>query len=282
MKTTVFCPNCGTANRDDAAVCSECGSMIPKIAEDTPPKKTSALSAADFGIIEDVPPAKVSPSYPPPPPPGQTSRPTTGQSAYEPRGFVQAGSKIVCDRCGTVLQNDDKQCPGCGNPIQSSAYRPATPYPITPPPPQNAPAQPYQPATPYPPPRQPTPPPQKIDGKKSKISKCAKCGAIVYDYETRCNNCGRILAPPKPAGKAKQAASMPGQAPPGTARCGRCNAIVYPHQTVCPNCGKHLDPIAAPPAQGSGQRVSRCRRCGHTVYPTDTVCPNCGRSLDAL
>ncbi|RLI70622.1 MAG: hypothetical protein DRP02_07350, partial [Candidatus Gerdarchaeota archaeon] len=27
---TIFCPSCGTANRDDAETCSECGAIIPK------------------------------------------------------------------------------------------------------------------------------------------------------------------------------------------------------------------------------------------------------------
>ena len=240
-------------------------------------------SPADFGIIEDVPVSTVSTSYSiPPPPPEQASTPQTEKTAYEPRGFIQAGSKIVCDRCGTLLRVDDKQCPGCGNPIQTSAYRPATPYPIaTPPPPKDAPYQPRQPQSPYPPPQRPPPPQGSVTEKKSKIAKCAKCGAIVYDYETRCNNCGRILSPPKQVGKGTPKPPVQGKVPPGTARCGRCNAIVYPHQSVCPNCGKPLTPVATP-IQGSGQRVSRCRRCGHTVYPTDSVCPNCGRSLDDI
>ena len=104
----------------------------------------------------------------------------------------------------------------------------------------------------------------------------------MYDYETKCNNCGRVLSPPKPTGKSKQVTSATGKAPPGTARCERCNAIVYPHQSVCPNCSKPLTPAPTQQPGGSGQRVSRCRRCGHTVYPTDSICPNCGRDLDAI
>ncbi len=258
-------------------MCSECGSVIPKLAdEEGSSKNHAALSPADFGIVEDSYRSPAPAGYPPPPPPpGQSS-------ASDHRGFVQAGNKIVCDRCGTVLRSDDKQCPGCGNPIQSTPYRPVEPYP-TPPPPHKSPAQPYQPQSPYPPPQQPRPPPpQQKESKKAKFAKCAKCGTIVYDYETKCNNCGRVLSAPKPTGKAKPGAPATGKAPPGTARCERCNAIVYPHQSMCPNCSRPLAPVPAQQPGGSGQRISRCRRCGNTVYPTDTVCPNCGRDLDVI
>ncbi len=104
----------------------------------------------------------------------------------------------------------------------------------------------------------------------------------MYDYETRCNNCGRVLSPPKPTNKSKSVDTTPKRAPLGTAQCERCNALVFPHQSVCPNCSKPLATVSSEQSRGSGQRVSRCRRCGHTVYPTDTICSNCGRDLDAL
>ncbi|MHA1532477.1 MAG: zinc ribbon domain-containing protein, partial [Candidatus Heimdallarchaeota archaeon] len=28
---TIFCPSCGTANRDEAEMCSECGNVIPRL-----------------------------------------------------------------------------------------------------------------------------------------------------------------------------------------------------------------------------------------------------------
>ncbi|NPE09381.1 MAG: zinc-ribbon domain-containing protein, partial [Asgard group archaeon] len=27
----MFCPSCGTANRDEAEMCSECGNVIPRL-----------------------------------------------------------------------------------------------------------------------------------------------------------------------------------------------------------------------------------------------------------
>lgn len=178
------------------------------------------------------------------------------------------GDTIVCERCGTVLGPDDRECPGCGKPYRPPDYE-AVKYelPKSPPP------------RPYPPTRAPKQSTRPTGG----TAKCARCGAIVYDYETRCSNCGRILSPPtpqRPTGKRPVSPPPPAAAaaPPGTARCGRCNAVVYPHQTVCPNCGKPLAPVTG--YEPSGQRMARCRRCGHVVYPTDSICPNCGRRLD--
>ncbi|MHA1245286.1 MAG: hypothetical protein ACTSP7_12045 [Candidatus Heimdallarchaeota archaeon] len=159
----------------------------------------------------------------------------------------------------------------------------------TTPPPPYTPPSPYAPRGPYAP--QPTDPRAqaipKPDPRKGRppqqgtVAKCAKCGALVYEHESRCSNCGRILAPPKTAkpqpGGQKGPYAPVGKAPPGTAQC---NAVVYPHQTNCANCNKRLEPVSAP--RGPGQRVSRCKRCGHTVYPTDQVCPNCNRKLNPI
>ncbi len=288
---TIFCPSCGTANRDDAEMCSECGSAIPRFTDDSLNKSPSAPPpppASAFGIYETYPPPPppddfgIDIAYTPPPPPQQDS---SGYSpAYSPYSTAPARQRIICERCGTVLRPDDSQCPGCGQPYQANVKSPALP----PPPPNNqpspyAPRAPYPPATPYAPRQpqssQPAPPPQK-NPPSDKIAKCAKCGAIVYDYETRCSNCNRILAPPTRT-TGDPAKDQIGKAPPGTARCGRCNAIVYPHHTVCPNCGKPLTPVAPPQARGPSQRITRCRRCGHTVYPTDSHCPSCGRKLES-
>ncbi|HUT79926.1 MAG TPA: zinc-ribbon domain-containing protein [Candidatus Bathyarchaeia archaeon] len=288
---TIFCPSCGTANRDDADMCSECGSAIPKFSDDSlndPTSPSPLPPSSAFGIYESYPPPPppddfgIDVAYTPPPPPQQGS---SGYSpAYSPYGTGPARQRIICERCGTVLRPDDSQCPGCGQPYQANVKAPVIP----PPPPSNQPS-PYSPSPPYPPaspyaPRQPQqlPSPGSPSTQKGpppeKIAKCAKCGAIVYDYETRCSNCNRILAPPtRTTGDPTK--DPLGKAPPGTARCGRCNAIVYPHHTVCPNCAKPLTPVAPPP-RGPSQRITRCRRCGHTVYPTDSHCPSCGRKLE--
>jgi uncharacterized OB-fold protein len=203
------------------------------------------------------------------------------------------------------LRPDDRQCSGCGMPNTLAETKTSESYPPPPPPPppsQQAkrpsrpytPPPPYAPKGPYSPPQNdtrpksiPKPDPRKLQpGQKGSAAKCAKCGAIVYDHESRCSNCGRVLAPPPSMGKpvppkpgTKPVAPV-GKAPPGTARCSKCNAIVYPHHTHCPNCNRRLDPIQAP--SGPGQRISRCKRCGHTVYPTDKVCPNCNRKLNPI
>ncbi|MHA1126350.1 MAG: hypothetical protein ACTSO7_11165 [Candidatus Heimdallarchaeota archaeon] len=203
------------------------------------------------------------------------------------------------------MHSDDRQCSGCGMPnTMAETSRPES-FPPPPPPQQKrsqrTPPPPYTPPSPYaprgpyaPPPTNPRtqsipqPDPRKGRPKQQgSAAKCAKCGALVYEHESRCSNCGRILAPPKTApGKpqprnAVSSAAQIGKAPPGTARCSKCNAVVYPHQTNCPNCNKRLEPISAPRG-GSGQRISRCKRCGHTVYPTDQVCPNCNRKLNPI
>ncbi|MGC9777954.1 MAG: zinc ribbon domain-containing protein [Candidatus Heimdallarchaeota archaeon] len=261
-------------------MCTECGNVIPKLA-DTPTNQTTASEPApiDFEIESSSQASQfgIDVAYTPPPP-DQSQSPAypAGYPPYDYRGPQQPGTKIVCERCGTVLRSDDKQCPGCGKSYQTAD----SPYPA----PYSPSPQPYSPSQPYTPQRPPQPPPQTRPGLQekpgSKFAKCAKCGAIVYDYETRCNNCGRILSPS--TRQKKDAVKEIGRAPPGTARCSKCNAIVYPHQTVCPNCSKPLAPVSsASPARGPSQRISRCKRCSHTVYPTDTRCPNCGRKLDS-
>ncbi|NHJ39084.1 MAG: hypothetical protein FK731_03555 [Asgard group archaeon] len=298
MKTTIFCPSCGTANRDDAEMCSECGSVIPKLADDSGSNSSNSKASLDFGIMQTPKEPSpndfgidISPPPPPPPPPdsNQQSAYSTGYAPYD-SPYPTSGQKQVCERCGTVLRPDDTQCPGCGKPHHTSVRTP-------PPPNYKSQAAPYSPSQPYSPPSPYTPTTSSVsspypsqqttstpnDSKikeqpTQKIAKCARCGAIVYDYEARCNNCGRILAPPSTQVKDKPVEQV--KVPAGAARCGRCNAIVYPHQTVCPNCGKPLAPIE--PARGPSQRISRCKRCGHTVYPTDTRCSNCGRKLDSV
>ena len=287
MKTTIFCPNCGTANRDNAEVCVECGSVIPKYGVESSETSQITPSSNDFGIDTSQS------SPPPPPPPPQSSAPSEldfGISIGYPTpdkdaGYTPVGSKIICERCGSVLRSDDNQCPGCGQLIQKSTPPPQNPQstPLT----QSYPTQP-SPYTPIQKSTQQSTPQTKQPSKS--IAKCAKCGSIVYDHETRCNNCGRILSSPKTSKKPKKPTppvkpSMPyPYAPVGTARCGRCNAIVYPNQTVCPNCSKPLEAVKQPRdvLDGPGQRMSRCRRCGHVVYPTDSICPNCGRDLDPM
>ena len=242
-------------------------------------------------------------TYPPP-----TEEPATSYAPVsptsEPYAFHQAGNRIVCERCGNVLHSDDLQCSGCGMPNTMAETSKPESYPPPPPqqpqqrarqttpPPPYTPPSPYAPRGPYAP--QPTDPRAqaipKPDPKKGRppqqgtAAKCAKCGALVYEHETRCSNCGRILAPPKTAkpqpGGQKGPYAPVGKAPAGTARCSKCNAVVYPHQTNCANCNKRLEPVSAP--RGPGQRVSRCKRCGHTVYPTDQVCPNCNRKLNPI
>lgn len=286
--TTIFCPNCGTPNRDEAELCVECGNVIPKYEDDgEKPRPPSETAPIDFGITTNQQLRNNSQSYPPPPPP--PDQPdfgiTVSEPAYDYRS--RAGSRIVCERCGTVLKPDDQQCPSCGNPLRTSGAYPSAPSgpyaPVSrPSSPVQSPSYPTHPS-PYPPPQQPQAyaPSSKPKGDLSKtVAKCAKCGAIVYDYETRCNNCGRILTPTRPT--TKSPIPQQGKAPEGTARCSNCNAIVYPHQTNCPNCGKQLAPVLAPSPGSPSQRMSRCRRCGHLVYPTDSVCPNCGRSLDPV
>jgi uncharacterized OB-fold protein len=276
-------------------MCSECGSIIPKLGADNSSDQIPEVDpATDFGIMMTTPETEenafgidITPP-PPPPPPDSSSGSAYSYPAYDPT-YPTTRQKVVCERCGTGLRPDETQCPGCGKPHQStkrppspqvdnasSPYAPGQPYAPPPPTPQN------QPSAPLPPPKKrPPTPPQEVSDKKqptTKYAKCAKCGAIVYEYETRCSNCGRILAPPSK--KPKDDPKPIGQVPPGAARCGRCNAIVYPHQTVCPNCGKPLAPVST--TRGPSQRISRCRRCGHTVYPTDTRCSNCGRKLDPV
>ncbi|MFW9921725.1 MAG: zinc-ribbon domain-containing protein [Candidatus Thorarchaeota archaeon] len=287
VKTTIFCPNCGTANRDEADICSECGSVIPKYVESknagNPSKNLP--SPDDFGIITEQPTAPSRSSYPPPPPPpDQSYGITIAPSSYDSIGGYQPSNvKIVCERCGTVLRADDKQCSGCGKPISVNVTPPppgktiaGKPYPQQP---SSYPSLPDPYTTLPPPPYATQPPPPKAKGKiPNNSAKCAKCGAIVYDYESRCSNCGRILAAPRAPEKESP---IDTRAPTGVAHCGRCNAVVYPHQTICPNCSKPLAPVKASTAEPY-QRMSRCRRCGHLVYPTDAVCPNCGRSLDPI
>ncbi len=282
---TIFCPSCGTANRDDAETCSECGAIIPKSSANQNTRPSSI--PGDFGIVESYPPPPPPSKNPPPPPPEQAfgievaPPPPTNNQSYAPYSpaYAPRTQKRVCERCGTVLHPDETQCPGCGKPYQTSLASSSTPSAPYQPPPSYTPRKPVAP----PPRKVPPPPPQtkspSAPVSKTNVAKCARCGAIVYDYETRCSNCGRILAPPTRKSKGKP--SPAGRSPPGTARCGRCNAIVYPHQTVCPNCGKPLAPVATTPLEPS-QRISRCKRCGHIVYPTDTVCPNCGRKLDPI
>lgn len=276
-------------------MCSECGSVIPKLVNDNSSNSLNTDTSGDFGIMKTSPEPTpndfgISIAPPPPPPPpdsNQSGAYSTGYAPYE-TPYPTSGQKQVCERCGTVLRPDDTQCPGCGKPHHTSVrapppeYKaPSAPYspsqPYTPPPP-------YSPGSSVPPPssRQQVSPPSR-DSKikeqpKQKIAKCARCGAIVYDYEARCSNCGRILTPPST--QEKERPIDQGKVPAGTARCGRCNAIVYPHQTACPNCGKPLAPVSA--VRGPSQRISRCKRCGHTVYPTDTRCSNCGRKLDSV
>ncbi|NHJ87186.1 MAG: hypothetical protein FK734_17110 [Asgard group archaeon] len=287
LKTTIFCPSCGTANRDDAEMCTECGSVIPRMTEDSVQK--SALDkepiATDFNITAISDDFGIDVAEIPPPPPDQTPPPPAYQG-YAYSAYTPSGNKKICERCGTVLRADASQCPGCGNTYQTpTATNPSYGIPPPPPPPSSSSSQAPTPYSPRPPQNNSSSEP--IVKQPPKIAKCAKCGAIVYDYESRCSNCGRILSvptkqklppppqlPPKP-----QDVSAP--TPPGAARCGKCNAIVYPHQTTCPKCGKVLTP-ASPIARGQSQRISRCKRCSHIVYPTDTVCPNCGRKLDPV
>ncbi|NHJ33626.1 MAG: hypothetical protein FK732_12265 [Asgard group archaeon] len=270
-------------------MCTECGNVIPKLTESSvqQPEPTSP-SPNDFGIVESSDSQfEINVGYPPPPPPEESQTPSypAGYPPYDHRTSQPVG-KTVCERCGTVLRADDKQCSGCGKPNPTATQSPS-PYSVAQQPYQ--PSQPYTPPAPYTPqassrPPQPPPPPEKKRARRKSqqdIAKCSSCGAIVYDYETRCSNCDRILSPPtRPSREVPQ---QEGQAPPGTARCSRCNAIVYPHQTKCPNCEKPLAPIptAAGP-KGPSQRISRCRRCSHIVYPTDTRCQNCGRKLDPV
>ncbi|MCE7743588.1 MAG: hypothetical protein GPJ52_00480 [Candidatus Heimdallarchaeota archaeon] len=289
---TIFCPSCGTANRDEAEMCSECGNVIPRLTDNSlqQPEPTSP-PPNDFGVTEATESEfGINVGYPPPPPPpgeSDSSSYPAGYPPYDHRNAQSLGRKTVCERCGTVLRADDKQCSGCGKPNPTAVETPS-PYSIPQQPYQTG--EPYSPPTPYAPqapprPSPPPPPPQdkeKSSGKpQQKIAKCSSCGAIVYDYETRCSNCDRILSPPtRPSRDAPQ---PEGQAPAGTARCSRCNAIVYPHQTKCPNCDKPLSPIPTDSGpKRPSQRISRCRRCSHIVYPTDTRCQNCGRKLDSV
>jgi uncharacterized OB-fold protein len=278
---TIFCPNCGTANRDNAEICTECGSVIPRLEEEG---FQELESSADFGIAETTTnPERATPSAgndPSDQPTIINNRTSTEQdfginvsstSPYtpeEPMEVKEIGGRYVCERCGTVLNPADNECPGCGTPYKIPQQRSISPSPV------NAARKPspYPSAHPYPPP----PAGQRPYPRKGTAAKCARCGAIVYDYETRCSNCGRVLAPPSQ--KSPPQPAKKGPLPPGAARCGRCNAVVFPHHTVCPNCKKPLAPTSTSP--GAPKRVSRCRRCGHLVYPTDTVCPNCGRKLD--
>ena len=205
------------------------------------------------------------------------------ETAYSPL-TTRTGTRSVCERCGTVLRPDDKQCPSCGNPLhhsggESSQRRTQSPSPY---PPQNYTIQPK--STPQ---QSQAYTPSKPAGDLSKnIAKCAKCGAIVYEHETRCNSCGRILAPAHPQKKPITSpypiSEQRGKPPAGSARCGGCGTVVFSHQTVCPKCNKPLVVAYPTSAPGPNDRVSRCRRCGHLVYPTDSVCPNCGRDLDPV
>lgn len=266
LTTTIFCPNCGTANRDDADICSECGSVIPKFTEE---QFGSKQNTSDFGISLDESTSQE--SYPPPPPPPSAPAPVENfgiSVAYDTPSSYQPSTKKVCEGCGQLLRPDDKQCPSCGRPLDIQTSTPAYP------PPQQSPSYPTSHASPSNTSSQNKP---LSTTQESKIAKCAKCGAIVYDYETRCSNCNRILSAPRKKPKEEPASKTP----PGTARCARCNAIVYPHQSICPNCSKPLSPAKAVTAEPY-QRVSRCRRCGNLVYPTDSVCSNCGRKLDPV
>ncbi len=291
---TIYCSNCGTPNRDEAEVCSECGSIIPKLGDDNQIQTNSQSTGFDIVQEPQQDNFNIELTYPPPSPEQATSYSPSApvNQSSEPYAFHQTGNRIVCERCGTVLHVDDRQCSGCGMPNTLADTSKPESFP-PPPPPQERPKQatpPYPPPSPYAPPPTdprtssiPRPDPSKGRPKpQASIAKCAKCGAIVYEHESRCGNCGRILAPPKPSqGKAHQKTAAPvGKAPPGTARCSQCNAIVYPHQTNCTNCNRRLEPVSAP--RGTGQRISRCKRCGHTVYPTDQVCPNCNRKLNPL
>jgi len=273
-------------------MCSECGNIIPRLTDSSSqqPEPTD-ISPSDFEIAESTESEfGIDVGHPPPPPPPDESDPSsypTGYPPYDHRTPQSLGRKTVCERCGTVLRADDKQCSGCGKP-NSAAIKSPSPYSVPQQPYQ--PSEPYTPSAPYDPqtPSRPTPPPPPPEDKKKsrgrpqqEIAKCSRCGAIVYDYETRCSNCDRILSPPTRPSRDKP--QPEGQAPAGTARCSRCNAVVYPHQTKCPNCDKPLTPIptAAGP-KGPSQRISRCKRCSHMVYPTDTRCQNCGRKLDPV
>jgi uncharacterized OB-fold protein len=272
-------------------MCSECGSVIPKLADESGSPTPSTNSSVDFGIMQSAPEPSpndfgINTGPPPPPPPPDSDQPGAYSTSYAPYDtpYPASRQKEVCERCGTVLRSDENQCPGCGKPHQVSVRPPPTQYddqsaPYSPSQPY-APPPPYSPGSSIPPPTEPqeTSQPSSTQPKKQQIAKCARCGAIVYDYETRCSNCGRILAAPSTTAKDKP--TDVGKVPAGAARCGRCNAIVYPHQTVCPNCGKPLTPVSS--GRGPTQRISRCKRCGHTVYPTDTRCTNCGRKLDPL
>lgn len=304
LTITVFCPNCGTENRDEANVCSQCGNILPKLKrEESQTSSRQNLTPADFGIEEDLSASTNNnqpPPLPPPPPPEEMQE-LARANPERLKGELKAEMQkingiIVCERCGTVLNPEDRECPHCGKP-----YRPLDDRKVKYELPRRAPSRPdsKKPPRPYPYPSthksSPYPPVKK--SKSQKAARCARCGTIVYDYETRCSNCGRILAPPssarsslkepprqpskrmkvKSADKRSGKRGLKGQ-PPGTSRCGNCNAIVYPHQTKCPNCHKPLAPVSG--YEAPYQRIARCRRCGHRVYPTDTVCPNCGRRLD--
>jgi RNA polymerase subunit RPABC4/transcription elongation factor Spt4 len=273
-------------------MCTECGNVIPRLTDSTSqPAEPTSPSPYDFGVTEQPAESQfgIDVGYPPPPPPpedSQSSAYPAGYPPYDHRNPQPIGRKTVCERCGTVLRADDKQCSGCGM-TNPAAIESPSPYGVQQQPYQ--PSEPYTPPAPYAPrappqtsPPQPPPPMEKPRGKpQQNIAKCSSCGAIVYDYETRCSNCDRILSPPtKPSRDQPQ---PEGQAPPGTARCSRCNAIVYPHQTKCPNCDKPLAPIPSDTGpKRPSQRISRCKRCSHIVYPTDTRCQNCGRKLDAV
>lgn len=279
--TTIFCLNCGTANRDDAEVCAECGSVIPKLAEtkqkgsNQPPTPPPPPPTANFGIETERGNIQIKSPYPSIPKEIEDFGISVQSSPYP---TPTSSSKLVCESCGMILRTDDKHCPNCGKPIIISTRSPTIhPQPMTTSSSKSSASVDSPPPSlggSYPILQKPKSTPQ------SSAAKCIKCGAIVYDYETRCNNCGRILAPPRQETKSQPIPS-PSSTPTGTARCSKCNAVVYPHQTICPNCNKPLTPVKAVTPEPY-QRVSRCRRCGHLVYPTDSVCANCGRNLDPV
>ncbi|MCK5158694.1 MAG: zinc ribbon domain-containing protein, partial [Candidatus Heimdallarchaeota archaeon] len=99
---TIFCPSCGTANRDEAEMCSECGNVIPRLNDSvsqqpvpTSPSpndvRVTESSESEFGIDVGYPP--------PPPPPGESD--SSGYPPYDHRNAQSLGRKTVCERCGT-------------------------------------------------------------------------------------------------------------------------------------------------------------------------------------
>ncbi|MBK5114214.1 MAG: zinc ribbon domain-containing protein [Candidatus Heimdallarchaeota archaeon] len=66
----MFCPSCGTANRDEAEMCTECGNVIPRLTDSTSqPAESTSPSPYDFGLTEQPAESQfgIDVGYPPPP-----------------------------------------------------------------------------------------------------------------------------------------------------------------------------------------------------------------------